>query len=298
MTNDPVECYSFLMLFSSPPSWEPDVLSESLMKYCQSPSEVSYATRPDWFEVRYLKYLEDPLESLERGQHLEQARDLLSRVLVSEVDAVDCLALEKPLRQTWDWPDAAVAVQECQFAVVLNDRFAHRLPYKDRLRLIQQTLAAVVDSVAPPKSCRAIYAPLCQRLVEPAAFLHGQSPGGDHLCGAVNVRLFRVADQGDDCRLMETLGLAALGLPDLQCVFRGIDPNDVGALLWDYAYYLYEKGDVIADGDVVKGLRQGEHWTCGRQRSLTEPERLVLDIYPGSEFGLPRDQESPSTTDR
>jgi hypothetical protein len=266
MTNDPVASYSLCLLFSTPPIWTADALQSALKN--RSGGELHSG---DTFEII----------------HHEHFQEQPPRAILSPAEPIDAALIEKALRQTWDWPLAESVLKNCTQSVSVRDRFSQRLPYKVRLGLIQQTAAALLEVASHDAPCLAIHAPLCQRLIEPAAFLQGQSPGGDHLCGAVNVRLYKVEDQGAGCRLMDTLGLAALGLPDLQCVFRGIDPNDLAAVLWDYAYYLYEKGDVIADGDVVKGLRAGQHWTCGRQQSLTEPERIVLDIYPGLEFGPP-----------
>jgi hypothetical protein len=266
MSNDPVASYSLCLLFSTPPNWSADTLQAALKNRA-----VGELIAGNQLEI----------------VHSEHSQEQPPRTVISSAEPIDGAVIEKALRQTWDWPEARAVTKECSHAVTLSDRFAHRLPYKVRLPLLLQTAAALVEASPSTGRCLAIHAPLSQRMVEPAAFLQGQSPGGDFMCGAVNVRLYKVEDQGAGCQLMDTLGLAALGLPDLQCVFRGIDPNDLGAVLWDYSYYLYEKGDVIVDGDVIKGLRQGEHWTCGRQQSLAEPERIVLDIYPGPEFGLP-----------
>ena len=48
--------------------------------------------------------------------------------------------------------------------------------------------------------------------------------------GFLNVRVFKVGDNPGEM-LMDTLGLAAIGLPDLQCHFRDLDLNEVADLL-------------------------------------------------------------------
>lgn len=84
--------------------------------------------------------------------------------------------------------------------------------------------------------------------------------------------------------LMDTLGLAALGLPDLQCHFRSLTPNEVALLLYSLASYVFEHGDVIANGHTVEGIAAGSRWRCRHEVSLVPPEREVIDIDPGDPF--------------
>jgi hypothetical protein len=254
MTNDPAAALVLCLLSNEPLSWQP--------------TELLPQAKPDAaFEVVHTSLGGTPQPPT---------------VAVTSLTTIDRGVVAKALQQTWDWPAAREIAEACAYSAVVADRFARHLPYKERWRLLRQTVAALMET-AP---VRAVLAPQCQRLIEPKAFLEGQQSGGDVLCGAVNVRLFKVADHGPGCMLMDTLGLASLGLLDLQCVFRGIDPDGVAALLWDYAYYVFEKGDAIADGDTVKGLKADEYWTCGRQEALVEPRRAVLDMYPGPEYGV------------
>ncbi len=262
MTNEPAGVLSLCLLSAEPLCWDGDALVRRLANVELIPSP--RAGEP--FQIV-------PTSSAEQTPP----------TLVITPGTLDRILVEKARRQTWDWAEAGAAVEPCRFATTIADRFARQLPYRQRWDRLRQSVAALIETVVPLGGCGAIHAPQIQRLVELEAFLEGQRPGGDHLCGTVNVRLFKVADRGPDCYLMDTLGLASLGLPDLQCVSRGLDPNEVAALLWDYAYYLYEKGDVIADGEVIKGLKDGEHWTCAHQQSLAEPSRVVLDVYPGPE---------------
>jgi hypothetical protein len=84
--------------------------------------------------------------------------------------------------------------------------------------------------------------------------------------------------------IMDTLGLAALGLPDLQCHFRTLVPGEVAAVLHNTAYYLFEHGDVIDDGHTVAGIEPESRWTCQHEKSLLKPSRIVLDLNPGPPF--------------
>ncbi len=271
MTNDPAGTLILCLLSSEPLTWDASSLRAELGHVELLPEPEPGAA----FQV---------VHENQRAEMPGSAPQPPTAVVVP-LATVDGNVVAKALQQTWDWPAARQTIETCGCSTFVTDRFARHLGYKERWRLLRQTTAALLRSAMPRACNRAILAPQAQRLIEPEPFLQGQQPGGDHLCGVVNVRLFKVADHGEGCLMMDTLGLSVLGLPDLQCVFRGIDPDEVAALLWDYAYYVFEKGDVIADGETIKGLKTDDFWTCGRQESLVEPRRVVLDIYPGPEHG-------------
>ena len=98
---------------------------------------------------------------------------------------------------------------------------------------------------------------------------------------AVNVRLFHVEEGRSDERVMDTVGLAALELPDVQCHFFALDVAAVAALLDETARYLWTEGDVIGDGDTVPGpsatARRGP---AVARIALVDPPRDVVDVTP------------------
>ena len=96
--------------------------------------------------------------------------------------------------------------------------------------------------------------------------------------GIANVRLFNISDSETEDILMDTVGLSLLGLPDLQLRFKGLNESEVARLLWNYAYYIFELGDVIESGNTILGLEPNSKWKCERQVSLTAPERYVINI--------------------
>lgn len=171
---------------------------------------------------------------------------------------------------TRDWPGAAAAVESARAAV----RLVEDLPSEERL----PAFLARVSAAAGKLPCVAIWWQPAERLVAPralAAAVHDDDP----LRIAVNVRLFHVEGSGTDERVMDTRGLAELGLPDVQCHFVGLDAAAVAALLDETARYLYNEGDVIDDGDTVPGL-DGEPWGCRREVALVDPARDVIDVTP------------------
>ena len=98
--------------------------------------------------------------------------------------------------------------------------------------------------------------------------------------GFINSRRFRVGDEV----LMDTVGLSALGLSDFEIHFRGLDPRSVTELVGWLVGAVFANGDVIDDGD-----RVGKYnWPCRREAAFMGPERRVVAIDPGPEFGVYR----------
>jgi hypothetical protein len=79
-----------------------------------------------------------------------------------------------------------------------------------------------------------------------------------------------------------------LGLPDVQCHFHALEPEDVAQLLYDTALYVFEHVDVIEDGHTVEGIPSTEQWVCHHDDALIGPDRIVLDLVPGPRHAVRR----------
>jgi hypothetical protein len=174
-------------------------------------------------------------------------------------------------------------VQRCTTSILVSDFMTRSLEYKTRLGLFQKVLTSVLDVIP----CQAIHWQSSQQIIEPLTYLTAVASENypDLQAGALNVRLFRIINeesQGDT--LMDTIGLAALGLPDLQCHFRNLDVQAVAGILYNTGLYIFENGDVIEDGHTVAGINPNDKWLCQHEDSLLEPERVVLDVNPGYPF--------------
>jgi hypothetical protein len=178
--------------------------------------------------------------------------------------------LADSIGHTRDWPGAADAAARARAAVKLVDE----LPSEERLG----AFVARVAAVAAKLPCAAVWWKPADRLVEPRA-LAAAARDDDPLRVAVNVRLFHVEEGRSDERVMDTVGLAALELPDVQCHFFALDVAQVAALLDETARYLFAEGDVIGDDDTVPGI-DGEPWSCRHETALVDPPRDVVDITP------------------
>src|SRR5262249_58377160 len=109
------------------------------------------------------------------------------------------------------------------------------------------------------------------------------SPAGPPLMGWVNIRLFRVEGSASDV-VMDTLGLQVFGLPDLQCHCHEIELPRLATYLRNAANYVFERGDVIRDGDTIEGIEPGEKWRCLQEEALIPPHRLVIEPHPRGQF--------------
>ena len=194
--------------------------------------------------------------------------------------------LAQAVGQSWLTPDAAAIARRCQERWTLTDTGQSGLDQRGRCRRLQQALIALSRALDPV----AIFWPATQQLIEADAACRSwlDQELSSPLPGFVNVRFFRL--QFDDTPaeepefLMDTLGLGALGLIDLQCHFRGLDPRDVTEVLYRTASYVFERGPVIADGHTVQGAHERDQWQCQHMAALSEPEREVLDLDPGFPF--------------
>lgn len=177
--------------------------------------------------------------------------------------------LDDAIAHTRDW-DARAAVARARGAV----RVVEELPSAERLA----AFVARVAAEAARRRCVAVWWRPAARLVAPEA-LAAAAAEGDPVRVAVHVRSFHVEDAAGDERVVDTLGLEPLGLPDVQCHFAGLDPAAVAALVEETARYLYVEGDVIGDGDTIEGL-DGAAWSCRHEAALVNPPRDVLDLAP------------------
>ncbi|MBV9866058.1 MAG: DUF4261 domain-containing protein [Abitibacteriaceae bacterium] len=189
---------------------------------------------------------------------------------------------ESAFQQTWDWPQARAVVGECKATLLLTDMLAAGLEPHTRLDLFTGALLALLE-VAP---CRAIYWQPSQQFIEPSAYIAAHQVGENYnpLYGAINVRLFEVQGRLPGEKLMDTRGLATLGLPDLQCHFVKLDPNEVGHVLYNSAFFTFDRGDIIEDGHTIQGIKSDDKWRCQHEDALAPPERVVLDLDPGPPY--------------
>jgi hypothetical protein len=179
-------------------------------------------------------------------------------------------ALADAIEHARDWPDAAKAARAAKAAWTIADE----LPSPERL----MPFVVKVAAAAKKRKCVAIWWKPAARLVSPE-MLAAAVKEEDPLRVALQVRLFHVETGVKDEHVVDTVGLDALGLPDVQCHFVGMDPQVVGTVVATAARYVFDEGDVIGEGDTIDAP-DGQAWTCRREEALVEPGRDVIDVAP------------------
>jgi Domain of unknown function (DUF4261) len=180
--------------------------------------------------------------------------------------------------QSWAWPEARSVMEKCGHSLLVTDLMANTLPPVPRLILFHNAVQALLTLV----KCDAIHWAFSQQFLSPEQYIARRSANPpDMLAGALNFRLYRVKSRKKGEMVMDTLGLAALGLPDLQVHFRNLPPKDVARFLYRV---VYERDNIIQDGEIIEGMQGGEGWVCHLEEALVEPRRTVIDINPGKAF--------------
>ncbi len=184
----------------------------------------------------------------------------------------DSDTLEKEIQQSWQTPDALEIVNKTKYKVLLTDLMASGLETKERLFILSNALSIFVKH----SNCIGIANKNTQQIIDAEKI----KATDDLLLSFINIRFFNAGDQGF---LMDSLGLASLGLYDIQCHFIELNPNEVSSLLYNTAYYILTEEPIFENGHTVAGLNE-ESWLVQFETSLAEPSRNVLDLNPGAKY--------------
>lgn len=189
---------------------------------------------------------------------------------------------QEALQQCWDIEDPAEALGQCRHSMVLVNMMSSSLPQHVRRQITARALLALMEEL----EVDLIYFAPAERLVDPQKLV-SEFNKPDQITnptyGFTNVRFYNI-EGADGDMIMDTLGLGALGLTDLQIHYRDLVPGKVAAMMYSIAAYILENGDVIENGNTIQGLSPEDHWLCRHEMSLLSPERPVLDINPGPPF--------------
>lgn len=170
-------------------------------------------------------------------------------------------------------------LSECKYQVVATDMLAAGLPAQDRADMLMDYMEALIELYP---DCEAIYFQNAENLILADQIRNHKINREDRFLNfAVNVRFFNI--QGGDDKLVDTLGMSTLQLPDLQYHFHGMDPNWVVNHAYNVASYIFDNHNPIAEGNTVDGIAEGNldsdiQWQCHYEDALIEPARPVIDI--------------------
>jgi hypothetical protein len=183
------------------------------------------------------------------------------------------------IQQSWRCRRAEELLRGCKETRLVTEMMARLLPPRDRISLFHGVLRAMIEVTTPD----ALVFKHSQQVIEPADYLAACGEEPILRPGSLNVRFFNISNS-DGEKIMDTRGLAEVGLHDLQCHFRNLDPTAVARVLFNTAVYIFEKGPVIESGQTVAGIDPDSKWLCQFENSLLEPKREVLDLDPGKPY--------------
>ena len=181
---------------------------------------------------------------------------------------------EEAFQQNWHWKEASEAAKKCKYELLVTDFIATQLAYKKRLDVFNGFLVAAIKATNPDL----VYSVPGQKLLKPGDLIDRWKK--EFLYSICNVRLYNITGTPAKEMLMDTVGLNVIGLADCQIRFSGFEPNKIAQMLWNYAYYIYDKGDIIETGNTLEGLESGSKWKCEREISPMQPERIIINIQP------------------
>jgi hypothetical protein len=160
-------------------------------------------------------------------------------------------------------------VARARAVLVVTD--APGLARQARLALFQRLVRALVAELP----VLAIHWVPSQRIVDPVAYVEAD-PQHPLRQGPVNVRAFRVLGSPDEM-VMDTLGLSAFGLRDLQARVSDDRLPQVAGWLYEASRLVFARGDFMKDRDTVDGV-DGALWRCHHAAAAVGPSRDVVDF--------------------
>lgn len=178
--------------------------------------------------------------------------------------------------QCWGMEEPEQLMASCQYEVVVHDFMAGGHERQKRCQIFADFLDVML-SIFP--ECIAMYWPHSQKFIarEQYEVSTWNSKELHFLDGGLLTRFFNIQDS--DAMVVDTIGLTALDLPDIQCHFHNLDPNDVVRFVGNIASYLFQEGDIINDGETIDGFAPPHaRWICQHEDALIQPRRVVLDI--------------------
>lgn len=183
------------------------------------------------------------------------------------------------IQQSWGFRDCSTVFSTSKFTLLVTELMAQSMKPYDRIRLFHGVLQAVIELTMPV----ALVFKHSQQVIRAQAYLESVAQAPILRPGSLNARFFNISNSNGDI-LMDTRGLTEIGLHDLQCHFRDLDPNAVGNVLYNTALYIFQNGPVIESGNTIAGTEEGSKWRCQFEKALIAPSREVLDLSPGPPF--------------
>jgi hypothetical protein len=199
--------------------------------------------------------------------------------ILSAHKPIELSGYSSDIQQSWRFRECESVLKRSRHTLLVTEMMARPLSPNDRVRLFHGVLQAVIEHSLPD----ALVFKHSQQVINPTDYLSASDDEPILRPGSLNVRFFNISNSDGDM-MMDIRGLHEVGLHDLQCHFRNLDPNEVSRVLFNTAVYLFENGPVIESGNTIEGAEPGSKWVCQFENSLLEPTRELLDLNPGKTY--------------
>lgn len=195
----------------------------------------------------------------------------------NEFDASTIGEIERS--QMWDCEESEQILATCKYQVLATDMMAAALYYKERAELDMDLMEALVELFP---TCQAVFFRNSGKLFTAEAIRNHTIPRESRFVYfAVNVRFFNI--QGTEDKMVDSLGMNTLYMPDLQYHFHGMEPNWVVNHAYNMLSYLYDNENPIKSGESIDGIVDAKMsrdvmWQCQYEEALIQPVREVIDV--------------------
>ena len=179
--------------------------------------------------------------------------------------------------QFWNCENGVELLDSCKYQVLISDFMAIGLPAHQRATMLADVLEVALELFP---TCEAVYsAPSGKLLTADTARQNPYEGILRYMWFGVNARFFNV--EGKEDKVVDTLGLYALGLPDVQYHFHDLEVNSVVNHAYNLAIYQFQNDAPIKSGDTVDDIEGKERWKCQYESALIQPKRILLDVETG-----------------
>lgn len=190
-------------------------------------------------------------------------------IVIRENSPIKISKLLNSINQTLDNSYIESDIANCNYSIVISDFMATEINYNDRIYLFNKFLKGLLEVIP----CKAIHWSYSQKIVNPIDFQIAINESDFYtLFGIINVRYFKF----NELLILDTIGLSALGLPDIQCKFNFLDKGLIATILYDLAHKIFTNGDYIKDNTEITIMNT--KFLCTHQFSVTTPKRVIINL--------------------
>lgn len=203
-------------------------------------------------------------------------------LFIADCDTTDDWYIDEWTKeQMLNSPNGEQIFNDCKYHVISFDTPYNLIEtYKERATRLIDYLEFSLNLYP---TCEGVMFLYSGKLISRDTILNSQnSKIGKFIDYAVSFRIMRNTETNS--LLIDSLGMEALGMPDVQYHFTELDVDKVLEHAYGTLYYQLENNMQIKDGDTVGGIKGDNlmcpdvYWDCKYETSTVGPDRPVLTI--------------------